>query len=285
VTQDGRYAEALLERLDDIEQLDTVATDEALQILQTLTPRSRPKAAQALSREFARADVNIDQDLLVERLKGTGLLLELEPMSAEALSSRVGRRPREVLATLGPLIHAGLIVRGHHLPCPVCNFKQVLDLVDLDETVRCRACRATFVLPVTEANGSREPALTYRLDGLMARAMDQDVLPVLLALRALKRLFSDRLVFSWPGVEFTRSGAGVDVDVLLYNQDAVYCCEVKLNAESLHRAQLDKQLALCDALGGRPALAALNGEFATDLQAEVLHRSGLVLTRTQLLDH
>ncbi|MEA2496533.1 MAG: hypothetical protein QOJ29_4444, partial [Thermoleophilaceae bacterium] len=284
VTQDGRYAEALLERLGDIQQLDAVATDAAVEMLQTLTPRSRRKAAQELRAEFAQAGADIDEDRLAERLKGTGLLLDIEPLTAEALGSRVKQRPREVLATLGPLIRAGLIVRGHHLPCPVCNFKQVLDLIDLDETVRCRACRTIYALPVTEANGAREPTLTYRLDGLMARVMDQDVLHVLLALRALRRLCVDQLVFAWPGVEFATSGSNVDVDVLLYNQDVVYCCEVKLNAAGLQRKQLDKQLALCDALGARPALAALNGQFDADLEAKVLDRSGLVLTRTQLLE-
>lgn len=285
VTQDGRYAEALLERLGDLDRLDAVATEAAVAMLQTLTPKSRRKAAQELRRQFAPEGVDIDEDRLVERLQGVGLLLKIDAQSVEALANRVGCEPRAVLATLTPLIHAGLVVRGHELRCPTCNFKQVLDLVELDETVRCRACRTTYVLPVTAANGAREPALSYRLDGLMARAMDQDVLPVLLAHRALRRLFADRLVFAWPGVEFTTARSKVDVDVLLYNQDAVYCCEVKLNAAALHRDQLEKQLALCDALGARPALAALNGHFDEDLQAVVRGRSGLVLTRADLLQH
>lgn len=285
LTQDGRYAEALLERLGDVDRLSAVATDAAVALLQALTPTSRPKAAQELRRHLAPSVVDIDEDRLAEQFQGLGLLLEIDAQSAEALGSRVGRKPQDVLSTLTPLIHAGLVVRGHQLRCPTCNFKQVLDLAELDERVRCRACRSSYVLPVTEAGGSRAPALTYRLDGLMARAMDQDVLPVLLALRALRRLFADRLVFAWPGVEFTTDALKADVDVLLYNQDAVYCCEVKLNASGLHPDQVEKQLALCDLLGARPALAALHGQFHADLQAQVLGRSGLVLRGADLLEH
>jgi hypothetical protein len=282
ITQDGRYAAALLNRLGSIERIDALASADAIDLLTQLVPVSRVKAAQRLRQEFAKDDVKLDEERLAERLKDMGLLLEAVDKPVDALASGLGRSRHKVLDTLTPLVEAGVVARGRALACPVCNFRQMLDLADLDEIVRCRACRAEFSLPVSDGGG-REPALTYRLDGLMARVMDQDILPVLLTVRAVHRLFQDRLVFTWPGVEFATTTGDVDVDVLLYNQQDVYCCEVKANAGGLDRSQFDRIIELCDQLEARPAIAALSGEFEPELAAEVRGRSGLVLHRGDLL--
>jgi hypothetical protein len=71
------------------------------------------------------------------------------------------------------------------------------------------------VLRVAEVSGRREPAVSYRLDGLMARVMDQDLLPVLLTLRALMPPDEGRdLYYAWPGLEFEREDEIVEVDLL-----------------------------------------------------------------------
>jgi hypothetical protein len=71
--------------------------------------------------------------------------------------------------------------------------------------VTCRACREQYVLPIAEPNGRREQAVAYRLDGLMARVMDQGLLPVTLTLRALGPPDEVRdLFFGRPGLEFVR---------------------------------------------------------------------------------
>lgn len=80
-----------------------------------------------------------------------------------------------------------------------------LELSELDERVRCRACGENVMLPVVDQSGAKEPDSFYRLDGLMARIMDQDILPVLLTLRATRPpAGSTELFFAWPGVEVSK---------------------------------------------------------------------------------
>lgn len=148
--------------------------------------------------------------------------------------------------------------RAHRVGCPRCRFSMLLDLADQDETVRCRACGGTFVLPVVDESGRREPDLSYRLDGLMARAMDQDVLPALLTLRALRPPpESPELFFAGAGIEFADDREATEVDILISNGTVVQCFEVKDNAAGLKEPQLRKLLRLAERLGARPGIAAI----------------------------
>lgn len=282
LTQAGRYAEALLDRLGDLGRLDVLASELRLSVLEKLAPISRVKLAQRLRAELARED-GIDEELLVERLQEVGLFLEIEARPATDLSSMLGRPLREVLGAVAPLVDAGFIARGQTVACPQCNYRTFFRLADLDETISCPACRNHFTVPITEPSGRREPPLAYRLDGLMARAMDQDLVPVLLALRVLRHRAAGRLFFAWPGVEFSRGGEAVDVDLLCFNQSFVVCCEVKASAPGLSSEQLGSLLQLTEALGARPGLAALRGSFETSLAEAIQSRGGPVYQRGELL--
>lgn len=278
-TQDGRYADALLERLGSLDRLDALAADLPVRVLEQLTPVSRPKLAQRLAAELREHE--IDEERLTERLRGAELHLEL-PSRPPADLTGPGIKVPDVLKALEPLVDAGYVVRGRSLRCPRCNFHLWFGLDELAERVTCNACRLRFTLPLATGGGRRESPIEVRLDGLMARAMDQDLLPVLLALRAVRRRFAGYLFSAWPGVELTRNGRAVDVDLLAHGP-YLLCCEVKANAASLERDQLDNLLALCDAVGARPGLAALAGTFEASLANEVRDRDGPVLHRSGLL--
>jgi hypothetical protein len=212
-----------------------------------------------------------------------GLFLELEARDAAALGSEVGGKPNAVEA-LVPLVEIGIVVRGRSIRCRECNYPSFLSLAVLDKRVACPACQASFVLPVALPNGRQEPPIQYRLDGLMARIMDQDTLPVLLAIRAFRTLLgSPELFFAWPGIQFADHGQRVDVDLIVSTTQTAFCCEVKLNAAGLAQEQLERLLRVVDKLQVRPAIVAPNGEFTPEQLELVTERQGMALTRSQLL--
>jgi hypothetical protein len=211
------------------------------------------------------------------------LFLELEARDAATLGSGIGGKARAVEA-LVHLVETGLVLRGRTERCPRCNYPSFIALDGLAERIECPACRTRFVLPVAVGNGRQEPPIQYRLDGLMARIMDQDTLPVLLAMRAFRNLFGQpELFFAWPGIQFTDAHDSVDADLLVSTGQTVYCCEVKLNAGGLSTDQLDRLLRLARKLQARPAIAALDGEFTPQQFQAITDREGMALTRTQLL--
>jgi hypothetical protein len=283
-TQDSRYADALLARLQDPSELDALADGVAVGLLRQLAPQSRQKLAQRLRKEFEATGAVMDEDAITERLRDLGLFLEIEARDANALAGLVNVRKEEVLAALEPLVASGFVVRGHVVACPVCNVNDFHRLDELAERLSCRACRASFLLPVSDASGASEPQVHYRLDGLMARAMDQDVLPVLLALRTMRRrLESPHGVTTWHGVVLDSGVERVDVDLLAYNGDSLVCCECKDNGSTLTDRQVKRLVAVASACEARPALACLRGSFKTEQTQMVEQHLGFVLQPHDLL--
>jgi hypothetical protein len=117
---------------------------------------------------------------------------------------------------------------------------------------------------------------------LTARSMDQDLLPVLLAVRALRRAFTGYLFHAWPGIELTCGRDAVDVDLLAHGA-WVACCEVKATASGLKEPQLADLICLCEHVGARPCIAALEGSFPEAVAQEIRRRDGLVFERSDLL--
>jgi hypothetical protein len=283
-TQDGRYAEAILARLGNLSALDPLADPLAVELLRTLAPRSRKKLAQRLVREAKKdGGGEITEERLLEGLRDVGIFLELEARPRDALASALGQAPAETLAALEPLVDLGLVRRGLDLRCPECNYRTVFGLGELDERLVCHACGREFPLPTRGPGGREEHSFVYRLDGLAARAMDQDLLPVLLALRTAARTFAAPRFYAWPGVEFSGPGGTIDVDLLCSNGEDVWAFEVKDNAASLKDDQLARLLDLADRLSARPALAGLRNNFTASQHRSVGERNGLVFEAADLL--
>jgi hypothetical protein len=283
----GRDAEALLRRVGTLSALDMFANDQRLAVLRALAPRSRVKLARRFVAEARQVGARIDEQTMIDKLADVALFLEIEARTAAEIAGTMGTgiQKGDVLELLGPLVEAGFVRRARDLRCPQCRFRMLLDLGEQDERVRCRACGELFAMPVADASGRNEPALLYRLDGLMARAMDQDLLPVVLALRALRPAPDQpNLFFAWPGVLLAHEGRKpVDVDLLISDGRAVWCYEIKNNANGLHQRQLGQLTRLAADIGARPGIAALEGSFAPELTAQVTNSAGRVLERNELL--
>jgi hypothetical protein len=287
LSQAGRYATALLERLGGLDGLGVFSDELRIRLVKLLAPESRLKLTQRLTAAVADKSDADEQELataLAERIAGVGLFLEVEARAAVDLGSDLQTKRPQVLEALAPLVEAGLVQRGQTTRCPRCNYTAFVALDDLQETLRCRACREDYLLPVADESGRREPAVTHRLDGLMARVVDQDLLPVLLALRALLPPDATRdLFFAWPGVEFEGNGSVLEVDVLTSDGENVLATEVKGNAAALEREQLDDLLAFCEAVGASPCIAALDGTFAPEFVELVAQAGGRTLDSSDLL--
>lgn len=283
-TQDARYADAILARIENPSALDALATASAVELLRQLAPQSRLKLAQRLRGDVRQVTGRRRLDVILDELRSIGLFLETASKDLTGLAGAVRQSTKDVLAALEPLVGAGFVVRGRVVTCPECNVTEFRALDELAEEIRCRACPTTFLLPVAD-KGLAEPSTHYRLDGLMARVMDQDVLPVLLAVRQLRRLFNTpHGLTSWHGVEFTSGREAVDIDVLAYNGDQLFVCECKDNGGGLHDRQLRRVLEFANKCDARPVLACLRGTFARKQQDLIAGRNGIILHPTDLIE-
>lgn len=285
-TREAMDAEAILRRLGSLTRLDALASDERIQLLEQLEPPQSRKLAQRLVAELNAKGEPVSDAAINEQLASMALFLELHGRTASELAGLLETRKTKVLQLLPDLVAGGFVRRAREVSCPECRYKTLLDLADQAEVVPCQACAATFPLPMVDASGTKEPETVYRLDGLMARVMSQDILPVLLALRAFGALSPASESFAaWPGLLFERhtDRRQTETDLVVSFGGTVFCCEVKKTARTLKEEQFSELLELCAELQARPALAALNGEFPKRMVNEILVRGGRVIGREALL--
>src|SRR5439155_15658785 len=124
-----------------------------------------------------------------------------------------------------------------------CGYEDFYPLAEIGERVLCHACQTDFLLAVRL--GDDEPRLAYQLDPLMARAMDQNLLPVLLTLRYLYSPSVAATGAFWPGLEIINAdGTMQDCDILLAQEGNTIVCECKQNAAWLTVKQAEQTVTL-----------------------------------------
>jgi len=285
VSRAGRWCQGLLARLETFDALDSLATRDAVQLLNGLAPVSRLKATQRISRALQEqlADRAPSEDQIEALLREHVILLELRSRSVADIASEVCRKPRDLLPTMEPMIASGFIYRGYMAKCPRCGYEQFRPLAMLSEEIACAACRAVFLLPVSDGRGN-EPPISYQLDGLMSRVMDQDLLPVLLALRALfPRAASPLVAAYWPGIELRGEGFVREVDLLLAIEGGITIVECKRRAEATTVEDATRSAEVAERLAAQAVLAALDGEFSEAVATYASDHDVRLLTHADLL--
>jgi hypothetical protein len=280
----GRYAVALIGRLGGPTGLTALASQRSLDVLTPLTSLSRKKLLQRLEGKLRElyGEAAPSRDELADVIRDH--LIELEPQNAslDTLKSSTGSSRADLLKALEPLIEAGFVRRGRLERCRNCGYEDFYPLGELDERVRCHACQERFLVAV--AAGPDEPRLAYQLDPLMARAMDQDLMPVLLTLRYLYSPAGAAAGAFWPGLEIRdASGAKQDCDVLLAQDGQVTVCECKKSGTGLTLTQAEQTIALAGRLGANTIFAALEGDFSDEVKVLVQPPGVRLVTREQLL--
>ena len=282
----GRYAQALIGRLGGPQRLDALARPGALAVLGPLTPPSRLKLVQRLAKMLNEryGDIAPPPKELAEMIRGHVADLELRSRRLDDMATLTGASRADLLTALEELIDVGFVCRGRQERCPECGYEDFYALAEVGERVVCHACQTRFLLRVAMRDRA-EPKLAYQLDPLMARAMDQNLLPVLLTLRYL---YSPAVAVAeafWPGLEIIEAdGTMQECDILLAQEESVIVCECKESATGLTPEEAEKTLALAALFGAVTYFAALEGHFSEEIQSLARERGRIVLlTRTQLL--
>lgn len=187
---------------------------------------------------------------------------------------------------------SGLILRGVEAKCDRCGHKQWRLLIEIIPTLICHGCAN----PIENAHGPNHIEYRYRASELLLRAMSDDVLPSVLAIRYIAAAMGGRrgLVFgAYPGIEFRREGSSLvdaEVDVLaVLRTSGLIVGECKTNARGLTSGVLDKLWKAADQVGARATFAATldsarNCDPLWRVQADPNGRPHFALTAEHLFD-
>ncbi len=157
---------------------DKATTKLAREIIQKLGLQSNP--VEDLQQIIASLDVLPQNQRVPKTFKDI-----FSTLRDKAELTQVGRST--CLQTLVKLLVIKMVQRGMYIKCSHCGTKVWYGINVLDEQMQCSGCLELFNLPLTEnANDEVERAFQYSLNPLANQAMDQDVLPVIATLLALK---------------------------------------------------------------------------------------------------
>ena len=210
----ARYGTALVGLVGGLAQVRSLASPVAYKIMGALAARSPKKLAQRILRESGVVDQAVTGDA-VERLEQFLRGVEFASSLTETrktydelkseLTPELTRGERQMLLdVLERLSALSVVRRGFRLGCPNCATPSWHPLDALLERVTCQGCSHVFPLPVAATRGGPEIRFHYTLNSLVDRVMDQDVLPVILALHYLTRERDAACMV--PGLELLRDG-------------------------------------------------------------------------------
>lgn len=178
----GQYADAVVNLVGGFSNLPLIASKFAYLLVDLLALKSTKKISQRIAKELGNEDRADDIRQLLDDVQ---VIPELKgiPKSYRQLHSdeRLKLYRDNLLDLLGNLCQVNVLKRGFYLPCPNCGAPDWYSLRELGEQLTCSGCGEVFTLPVESPKGS-EIQWEYRLNTLVNRAVDQDVLPHILAL-------------------------------------------------------------------------------------------------------
>lgn len=263
----GRIARTLLEKVDR-ESLSSLATPEALDILNALVRRNSSKIATRLARKVSDGELDQEKiDELIAAMEAESSFLEIPALTLSEIGSDVSKSPSGLRKAMGDLVEAGFVTRGRKVTCPICRFPDYWALGELDERLLCRHCGSDFPLPAFDPSG--EIPNHFRLEGMTARAVDQGIPAVLLSLRfLLDRPEGVGYRAWWPGLDLIPNGRQApefETDLLFACDGRLWSVECKSNAAALNRDNARAHVEQAKKIGAEPAVAAPAGTFSSEV--------------------
>jgi hypothetical protein len=244
----GRYAQAVLGRLDSAQLFSSVTV---ARVVEALTGPLSKRLVQEL---MSQADLSGEQlEIVAARL---GPRLNLVAMTTKQIQEDARADPQRlnltvVVEILDHLSFAGLVHRGLVTECAACGISSFSPLPTVDPIATCPACgsRGRF------AGDGTGPQLQYRLNALLDQASANGVLGHLYAVAGLKR--EDENTYIIAGASIERSdGSRSETDVLAISRDRITSGEVKQSAKRFTPEQVDHDIALSVEIGANRHLMA-----------------------------
>ena len=226
-SKSDEYSNGVLNVLGGWHQTTILASKPAYLLLDILSLRSTKKISQRIEQALGLGvnDIETIRSLLKDLLQNIETLPELKgiPRTYEQLynDARLTKYRQQLLGLMSNLSQHQVLKRGLYLYCPNCGAPDWYPLDNLSEEVRCSGCGQQFIVPIEQPAGS-EIRWQYRLNTLINRAVDQDVLVPMLAVSFLThdKEATCRVV----GLELRK------VDEVLGDLDYVYVLDQKLYA-------------------------------------------------------
>ncbi len=240
----AKYATAVIELAGGLAGIRKLRSLGAYRLLETLAVKSSKKVAQRLVGELKLAASAVDEVTAVLQDIDVEVMADLKRVPKSYKKLRDGplvEHKTELLTLLSELSDLQIVKRGLHLRCPHCGTHSWYPLMTIREMLSCPGCSHEFPLPVEYPAGN-EIEWEYTLNSLVNRAMDQDLIPVLLT---LSRLSEDRDLYCvTPGLELLEEDKVIgEFDFVFVSKNETYAGECKTGRRLMEKDLVTARLA------------------------------------------
>lgn len=219
VSDKGQHGVALLRLLNEPRALQVLGSSRVYELLENMSEIVPRRAVQARLRDVLGAAQEPEQlEQVIQALQehlGEGQF-ERQHLSLEAIRQRFEVSADVCAVIVNWLVQREILLRGYQIRCPHCGVARWYPLERLARVHHCDLCLedSPITVPADRLDWS------YRINELVARAVDQGVLPHVLACRTFVswgQSVDSSLLGFLPGVSFRPrdGGAGeIEVDLL-----------------------------------------------------------------------
>lgn len=204
-------------------------------LLALMTPRSKELRKEL---ERVKAAGNDDAEVL-ELAMMWGGRSQRRHRSISDLAGVVGKRAYDLAEDLAA---AGWVERGLEIRCTECSIRSFIPLNEVQSAADCPACSSP-----QEFTRGPGLAVQYRLNGLVDRALDQGVVPHLMASAALQA--RDARTDLLLGVDMEFGSVTAEVDLFGVHGGRVVSGEVKTSPAEFTADQLRRDVDISERLG------------------------------------
>ncbi|HKI79337.1 MAG TPA: hypothetical protein VKA26_12405 [Ignavibacteriaceae bacterium] len=223
------YSAAIINLLGGINNLNVLNNSLVINLLDVLSVKSSKKLVQKILNKIDGRSQK--EETLLKIFNEFNLAPELKsiPKTYEELRTlpRLSLIKSKILSTLNELSKMQIIKRGFYIECNRCGLKEWYSLGSSDEFLICPGCDQKFILPIEE-NKNVETKWRYRLNSLMNRAIDQDIITGLVS---VGHLIQKRNTFChYFGIELKKASnknAKTDIDFCFVENQKIHIGECK----------------------------------------------------------
>lgn len=266
-TASSRVIRQLVNLVDGIENLTTIVDPGIFELLVKLTPRRISRIVKELSKELApeMAEERI-YEMLRRNLEGLTVISSNVTVAASDLPSLVPRQSTDrhkFFGLIQKLYEKRILLRGKSFKCPFCEGELWLPLEIIKEDNKCYRCNQNVHLPVYYKGETLNDS--FRLNELVSNAVDQGVLPVLLALSFLnqQRFFGKKFLYDCEVRSTSDNTLLAEVDLLFILGKRVGLGEVKAD-RGFDLAQVDRLISVAEGVQADMLLFATLKKKETD---------------------
>jgi hypothetical protein len=275
-TQGTRVADQLIDLLGGYDGIKLISNRSIFELLVKLTPPRVEKLVKALTTELGDADESEIRDLITKNIASFTTINLSNIVDIEKISSMLPiskKQRKQIYPLIQELYERKVLLRGKSFSCPYCNSVLWYSLETIREENKCYGCNQYISIPIFD--GEKVLGDHFKLNELVSNAVDQGLLPLLLAVAFLyKQPYHNRsFIHNYDIFNVVQNTRLAEADLIFILGGRLGLAEIKAD-RGFEEGQIDRLLDSARIVNADMVLfSTLKGKEAGEIESLVSYLS------------